>query len=229
MRLRAKSANFRWLGVELVMVVLAGCTESALTPTVDAAASVDATDVVVVDLGATVDAGVAKTPDTGPAVVPIFEGECGQCMAAECAAVHDECAGDPDCRACVGTHDEEACHRTEETHGRSDAVLVCQADHCSDRCLTPDAGADGGLQCVGVSRGACGECLAENCCGQVARCRANDVCFRCVTTGNEAVCHSEPAGHALAHAFWACAGACNAACSTPRDAGTASDAATTDR
>lgn len=139
--------------------------------------------------------------------------ECSGCMREACCEALADCQGDPACVACVSGEDGDACESTPETHARVDAYLECKGSSCQEPCIgAPVGSCEDALAELGAD--ACSACLGENCCDEVASCHGNAICWTgCFTVHDDALCHSDPDGHALYHALSACAGnSCQAEC-----------------
>lgn len=139
---------------------------------------------------------------SSPAPAPLLgTAPCDACLATTCSAARDACRDDADCVICVNEGDDDACHRTDATHERADAVLTCRGAACRKQCIgetTPEA------SCAGKIAGDCGTCLESACCDETAACFDNPHCDACVRSGDESVCHADAGGHALFHALGAC-------------------------
>ncbi|WP_434414895.1 hypothetical protein [Nannocystis pusilla] len=139
--------------------------------------------------------------------------ECTGCMREACCEALADCQGDPACVACVAGEDGDACESTPETHARVDAYLECKGGACQEPCIgAPVGSCEDAL--AELAQDDCTTCLGASCCDEVASCHGNTVCWTgCFTVHDDAVCHSDPDGHALYHALSACASAsCQAEC-----------------
>ncbi|PCC75528.1 hypothetical protein SAMN02745121_00068 [Nannocystis exedens] len=139
--------------------------------------------------------------------------ECTGCMREACCEALADCQADAACVACVSGEDGDACESTPETHARVDAYLECKGAACQEVCIGGPVGScEDAL--AELAQDACTTCLGASCCEEVAACHGNSVCWTgCFTVHDDAVCHSDPDGHALYHALGACAsGSCQAEC-----------------
>lgn len=206
------------LAASSASIALVACSDDAApSPAANTAAGAGGTNGEGAGAGGSETAGAAGTPAAGAAGnaggksdgPSLGTADCDTCLGTECGEARTACAGDADCVTCVNEGDDAACHASDETHERADAVLSCQGKACKASCF----GATGGDACKGKISGDCGTCLEGACCDEVSACFANPHCDACVRTGKESVCHENAAGHALFHALSKCVSAsCSAAC-----------------
>lgn len=206
------------LFVLMPIVLLVGCGGGE---TVTTSAATGATAGAGGSGGSTTSTGTgaaAGSAGTGSAACDAkLDGDCGACMKEQCCVALVDCESDADCLACVTGQDGEACEANETTHKRVDGFLTCKGGACQAACIGgPNEGCEGAMS--GLVAAACQECLEQQCCGEVAACKANDGCWQgCVVNFSEASCHADPDGHALFHAFGECVSTkCNAPCAAPK-------------
>ncbi len=156
------------LAASSASIALVACSDDAApSPAANTAGGAGGTNGEGAGAGGSETAGAAGTPAAGAAGnaggksdgPSLGTADCDTCLGTECGEARTACAGDADCVTCVNEGDDAACHASDETHERADAVLSCQGKACKASCF----GATGGDACKGKISGDCGTCLEGAC------------------------------------------------------------------
>jgi hypothetical protein len=118
------------------------------------------------------------TPDAGTTLDcsdRLAPGLCNECFEQNCCEEILACDEHPTCWTCVDGTNEAACQTAE-----TEALKACAGvgGACVEACMLA-------VSCEDTLIGACGRCVAANCCEEVAACASREGCWSCLGNSTE--------------------------------------------